>query len=623
MRKKQMVNRPEFLMEGLSSQTNTQSLPIHSTFVNRLFLLSTIPPNTPTLLFDLFEGRSPLERGKDRPCHVLGQLPFGGDQNLMSQRPYASNSPSDETSQPVSQLLTSPGRSTAPQDEVESVDPQARHGAPIPTPSRSGSVRGDETPPELAHSGRPTSSGHGSASQKRPRSLGMQAILNPSSHAPLEPSSRQSSREPLGSPTSTATSPSAHIRGTPSPIQPPTQPPLHYHYERSTLSPKVGRKLLTPKSPAVRAASLGGRFTPVPGTINAIQSPFLQSPPPPRFAEGASRVLIDSASATVPSRLTQPRQTTHAASIFYDQRPSTNPQSQDTSPRTPQSSYSSYSHPSPAPAPSIHIQQQHPSPISNPAIPGPPRSTIAQSLLPLENRGHYRGDGALAALGPYMTAEPGTGLIPFTIDRDSGSMKAKIKREKNSSASKRFRQRKKVVEAEQSQAIKRQEEEIKSLTEERDFYIRERNFFRDMYARTPGAKIPPRPPSPRSFKPRATPLASEDEGEHTSLDADDGGSGAAGRNVRQRTGSGPVHLPYPGIQTSGSFAPMSRSPSTHAPPAPSYPLPYPAPWRAPPMNINSQTAEGASVAPSPTAQASSRETQQQQASQYPPYQQHQ
>ncbi|KAK2807818.1 hypothetical protein FQN49_008773, partial [Arthroderma sp. PD_2] len=290
-------------------------------------------------------------------------------------------------------------------------------------------------------------------------------------------------------------------------------------------------------------------------------------------------------------------------------RPSANPQSQETSPRTPQSSYSPYSQASPAPAPPAHLQQQNPSPVSTTALPGPPRSSMAQSLLPLEARGHYRGEAGLVSIGPYMSAEASTGLIPFTIDRDSGSMKAKIKREKNSSASKRFRQRKKVVEAEQSQAIKRQEEEIKALTEERDYYIRERNFFRDMYARTPGAKIPPRPQSPRTFQPRATPLASEDEEERTSLEADDRGRGTVGRNVRQRTGSGPVHLPYPAMQTSGSFVPLSGTPPTHPSHAPSYPPPYPTPWRASPAHGNPQSTELASVVPSPTPYSSSREGQ--------------
>ncbi|EFR05386.1 hypothetical protein MGYG_08397 [Nannizzia gypsea CBS 118893] len=626
MKKKQMANRPG-VPYGRAILSKRDQYPIAPYTVNicqQPIPFVDYPTNFPTVLLDLFEGRSPLERGKDRPCHSLGRLSFGGDQNLMSQRPYASNSPSDETSQPISQLLTSTSRSVVTQDEVESVDRHAQHGTQGPPPNRSRSVRGDETPPELAHAGRPTSSSQHVASQQRSRSLGMQAILNPSTHAPIEPISRQSSREPLGSPTSTATSPSAHIHGTPSPIQPPAQPTLHYHYERSKLSPKIGRKVLTPKSPAVRAASLGsGRYTPVPGTINATQSPFLQSPPPPRFAEGAPRLHIDSASSTVPSRLTQPRHTTHAANIFYDQRPSTNPQSQEASPRTPQSSYSSYSQASPVPVPPAHIQQQHPSPISNPAMPGPPRSSITQSLLPLENRGLYRGEAGLAPLGPYMTAEPGTGMIPFTIDRDSGSMKAKIKREKNSSASKRFRQRKKAVEEEQMQTIKRQEEEIKSLNEERDFYIRERDFFRDMYSRTPGAKVPPRPPSPRTFKTQTTSLASEDEGERTSVDPDDRGRGT-GRNVRQRTGAGPVHLPYPGPQTSSSFIPMSsRSPSAQVQPTPSYPLSYPSSWRAPPVNTSSQPGDIMPSTTPPLAQTSPHESQQQQGPQYSHLQQHQ
>lgn len=571
-------------------------------------------PSPPSSLsqFQLHEGRSPLERGKDRPCHFQGQLPFGGEQNLMSQRPYASNSPSDETSQPVSQLLTSTSRSAPTQDEVETVDPQVQHGAQGHPPNRSGSMRGDEILPELAHTRRPTSSSQNVAPQQRSRSLGMQAILNPSTHSPTEPISRQGSREPLGSPTSTATSPSALIHGTPSPVQPPAQPTRHYHYETFNMSPRVERRMLTPKSPAVRAASLGsGRYPPVPGTINAMQSPFLQSPPPPRFAEGAPRLNVDSASSTVPSRLTQPRRTTHAANIFYDQRPPNNPQSQETSPRTPQSSYSSFSQASPAPVPPAHIQQQHqhPAPISNPAMSGSSRSAIAQSLF-----GDRTGDPA--NVPPWS--------IPLVLDTDSGSIKAKIKREKNSSASKRFRQRKKAVEEEQMQTIRRQEEEIRSLTEERDFYLRERNFFRDMYSRTPGAQIPQRPPSPRTFKSRATSLAS-DEGERTSVDPDDRGRGTGGRNVRQRTGAGPIHLPYPGSQTPSPFVPTSTiSPSTQTPPAPSYPLSYPSTWRAPSVNTTSQPGDVTSTT-SPAAQTSPHESQQQQ--QGPPFphpqQQHQ
>lgn len=107
---------------------------------------------------------------------------------------------------------------------------------------------------------------------------------------------------------------------------------------------------------------------------------------------------------------------------------------------------------------------------------------------------------------------PTLGMIPCTIDVDSGSLKAAEKRRKNSCALKRFRQRKKAGEMEQKLKLETQAQEIRFLIEERDYYRTERNFYRDLINRVSDrAKIPPRPLSPRHRQ--LPPLATEPEGE--------------------------------------------------------------------------------------------------------------
>ncbi|KZZ86718.1 hypothetical protein AAP_06292 [Ascosphaera apis ARSEF 7405] len=118
---------------------------------------------------------------------------------------------------------------------------------------------------------------------------------------------------------------------------------------------------------------------------------------------------------------------------------------------------------------------------------GNPQASYSQPHLPLT---HKNSPKQVVVLGA-------DGRIPYTIDINSGSMKAAEKRRKNSYASKRFRQRKKAGEAEQMCMFRQQEDKLRQITEERDFYRAERDAFKELACKA-GVAIPPRPVSPRS-----------------------------------------------------------------------------------------------------------------------------
>src|SRR5699024_8810857 len=108
---------------------------------------------------------------------------------------------------------------------------------------------------------------------------------------------------------------------------------------------------------------------------------------------------------------------------------------------------------------------------------------------------------------PQLAIHNGQGLIPIEIDVESASSRANEKRSNNRDASKRHRDRKKDAEAEKARTMELQEQKIKFLTEERDHYQSELEYFRDIVNRTTGlGRIPPRPLSPRHRQPN--PLSS-------------------------------------------------------------------------------------------------------------------
>ncbi|KAK5090644.1 hypothetical protein LTR05_000819 [Lithohypha guttulata] len=96
-----------------------------------------------------------------------------------------------------------------------------------------------------------------------------------------------------------------------------------------------------------------------------------------------------------------------------------------------------------------------------------------------------------------LSTESGPMILPVEVDVQQASKLADEKRKRNAGASARFRQRRKEKEQAASHHIADLQKQVRDMTEERDFYLAERNIFRDILSRTPGASIPPRPASPR------------------------------------------------------------------------------------------------------------------------------
>lgn len=522
----------------------------------------------------LKEGHSHLERGRDRPCSGSRRLPNEGEPEHMSQNSPAPGPPSSDAPQQHSRSL------------IEGADSSAERHA-------SGTAANPDT-----HEPASTQafSWHRSAPVEhpvptQPRSIGVHAILNPPESAALSSTSRRSSRDGLDLPVSI--SPSPQQRTSSSPVARLVHPSnQHLQTDRPPLSPGTRpRRIITPVSPAARAASAAGRLNnTLPGKISVSQSPFVLEPssgvynipPGPQLPEANAQ------SIALPGQYPQPQPpSVHSTPIFHARRtsagPATNPSSQETSPSTPHSTYSQFGHSPPAVGPGL-LQ-----PPAAPLMKTPPFPTMDPlSRLPSVPGGPRYGED------PSYPPDVPPGLIPVTVDYKSGSRSQAEKRKANSDASRRFRNRKKQEQA-MEQRIKSQEEEIRMLTEERDYYRAERDFYRETLSRTVGlGQLPARPPSPRQFRSSLNQQASESRqeswraGEGTAGNA---GSGAerdtTGQLVPQGIASAPQLAPVPPVAHGG----WSSDAPSFAMPAPNVgrqsapddrqirpQQPFPAPW---------------------------------------------
>ncbi|PGH08758.1 hypothetical protein AJ80_07796 [Polytolypa hystricis UAMH7299] len=490
--------------------------------------------------FRLFRGCSLSERGKERPCPASQDLALGGDQVLMSERSHVSGLPS--------------GVSPPKADEDVVRKETSNHGQPRQIINLSGPrearqsgqavvfAASDVPSPGHQQFQRPGPSEERTTPQTIPRSLGMQAILNPSHQHRLEPSGRAGQLDSQDLLPSMPPSPSTHPQTTPSPVVSSAQSDYSRGpNERALWSPRLQqRRILTPRSPVVRAASLGGR-------INAAQSPFLSSPQPRGLAgDLALPRTLEPASMTAGAiTYSHPHLPASLPSVSYDPRTTAGlpiTRSQETSPSTPHSTYSQFSQTSPAPTPANLLQQPlghqvSPSPGALPHDPGRPR-------IQGDVTRHYQGEFGFLSIAPEMASHliP-EGLIPVNMDMESASKKADERRYKNSCASKRFRQRKKAGQLEQEETLKRQAEELRFAREEGDFYRSERDYWKEMYGRVaPITGVPGRPLSPRLRQP-PPPSVTNPDGDRAwrEMPPREG----AERNVRQRTDPGPTRLPFP------------------------------------------------------------------------------
>ncbi|QIW97986.1 hypothetical protein AMS68_003504 [Peltaster fructicola] len=140
-----------------------------------------------------------------------------------------------------------------------------------------------------------------------------------------------------------------------------------------------------------------------------------------------------------------------------------------------------------------------------------------------------------------MTLQTTSGTVQVPVDVQAASRVADEKRRRNAGASARFRARRKEKEKESSSTIAKLEMQVKDLTEDVDFYRRERGYLAGIVLQVPGGdRHFPRPQSPRHR--RVSIPHSTGSGDYLS-GPEQSHSPGDGRNVRRRTST--LSMPVP------------------------------------------------------------------------------
>ncbi|KAJ5096004.1 hypothetical protein NUU61_005360 [Penicillium alfredii] len=363
------------------------------------------------------------------------------------------------------------------------------------------------------------------SAQSRP--TGVHAILNPPEQGAA------GSHEPRTLP-GPADSPRPRQGSSPSlrPVRPLVQQPL---------SPRShSRPLMQPGSPSARFVSGSGRSS---GPPSVMHSPMIPQEPPlsQHHPASSSPLPLDSALRPVASLPgTQPPVLTslHSTPAIPSRRtstgpgPLTNPSSQETSPSTPQSSYSHFGRVSPA------VTNVSLPPSATPYTAAPPYMKADPLTRGVSATADPRAVKEEPSTSTSQSASSLPGMIPCILDLKSGSSTQAEKRKANSDASRRFRNRKRNemqleqrLTAQQDEiqrhvdTVRRQSDEIRALIQQRDHYRSERDFFRDHLGRSVSPnQLPPRPASPR---PAMVPTVDAGSAQHLSSAADPARSAAA------------------------------------------------------------------------------------------------
>ncbi|KAL8966295.1 MAG: hypothetical protein Q9183_003433 [Haloplaca sp. 2 TL-2023] len=256
----------------------------------------------------------------------------------------------------------------------------------------------------------------------------------------------------------------------------------------NTYLPPMGgmpRPNVTPRSAS--AYPVNPITKPMTATIDAKASPFLRSNDPNNSSMSESTQLpsvLPSTGAPYGTSLPPPRSPS-------GRRPSGGSQLTGAMDRraslagsdSPSTTYSSYSHFSRTPP---AVQTLPPTGQPSSAFYGVPYSGPHGHPLPHGAYAHSNTNGpvssASATAGPnsyqMMTLETDQGPIQVPVDVQAASKVADEKRKRNATASHRFRQRRKEKERETSNSIQQLQNQIKDVEEEREFYRKERDFFR-------------------------------------------------------------------------------------------------------------------------------------------------
>ncbi|KAL8778670.1 MAG: hypothetical protein Q9194_001865 [Teloschistes cf. exilis] len=528
----------------------------------------------------LQEVQGNRKAGTSRQCNGARGIYSSKDEVHMSQGPPVSRSSSSSNQRNDDRYKTLP--------PLES----SRTLPPIDANSRSSrATNAGDTPASAI-----ATPAHSPEDQKQSRSLGMHNILNPAGKESPEGQTRRRRMEqnelPSPAPTAASRVPSTTSTTTsPSTVSLPSITPPSMH----TYLPPVGqvsRAMMTPRSASNYPPSLVTK--PMPATIDAKVSPFLRSNDPtnssvPESSLSSAHTALPPSTLPFGSNLPPPRSPT-------GRRPSGGPSMTGSMDRrsslagsdSPSTTYSSYSTPpasqtmAPSTQPSSAFfgipysagggssehhsstyPHHHPFGSSHPHPSNGPISSASSAHHHQPHPHHHHNTSSYQ----IMTLETESGPIQVPVDVQAASKVADEKRKRNATASHRFRQRRKEKERETSCNIAKLEQQIRELAEERDFYARERDFYRGVVVRNPsGGKqagaggsssvVRERPTSPRHLRAAAAAAAASghpmvpsssqhsmdssvgggrESGGHWHASEDDGGQG--GRNTRRRTSS--------------------------------------------------------------------------------------
>ncbi|KAJ9627595.1 hypothetical protein H2204_009634 [Knufia peltigerae] len=443
-----------------------------------------------------------------------------------------------------------------------------------------------------------------SSVQTPSRAFGVHSILNPQT-------------EPEGPPLVPATSSQSHlsILQGPSEVSPrvrkrtdPRSPPQDQSQPGST---RVGRRVLTPKSPAVRAASLGARRNPTfHSTIQPLQpfsgstgrtytaepGPYRTSeiPPLPSLAIATGPNLPNIApfesgnqARSAPAPGNSPRglesTITHTADRAFSG----------------QSTYPRIEQPSPIFRYGPGQQLSQPSPVRRGFQPSGPGGYALENHLHGPHEGYQPGQ---TSMNLTLDTDQGPLVLPVELDLQQASRVADEKRKRNAGASARFRARRKEKEKEASQTISGLQEELRDLIEERDFYLSERDHFREIAARhVANPQLLQRPPSPRQRRmavAAAGPAPTSGASSEPQFSSEDSYREYHEResSISQRRRTGDYQPIFVGAQTQSP----SQPPYTGFPPQPPVPLPQL------PATTNGAYAPPRSLPPGPPAPSLTR-----------------
>ena len=317
------------------------------------------------------------------------------------------------------------------------------------------------------------------------RAFGVHSILNPAAEVqPLRLAPRMTQ--------SPARSVSANLGPQPSPLVSPRvrkrrdeTSPRRAHLSRTDIG--TGRRLLTPKSPALRSMSQGTRGSPSSGgrrnVSHSHREDCVYTAEPGGSASGAIPPL--------------PPMHTGPLGQFSSQNHEYGTNLAPTNYSSSTASYSANTQGqvgSPASSSNLGLAEREASPFRTPFF----DSSAPSGFAPVQDRSATRTYGVgQPAYQMELSTEGGTMIVPVEVDVQQASKLADEKRKRNAGASARFRQRRKEKEHAASQHIADLQKQVRDMTEERDHYLSERNVFRDLVARAPGLSVPPRPPSPR------------------------------------------------------------------------------------------------------------------------------